>query len=76
MLKRIQQIVHVVQRVVQKGLMAMFLFVLYFIGFGLTSLFLRIFKPGVLSKKFVPDNVCWQEATGYEVDQDDNVRQS
>ena len=76
MLKRIQKIIQNIIRVVQKVLAVIFLIILYVIGFGLTSLFLRIFKRDFLSKKCETNNACWCDALGYEVDKDDNLRQA
>lgn len=76
MLNQLQGVVHVIRMVVQRSLTTLLLILLYIIGFGLTSLFLRIFKPGFLSKKFKADHVSWCEASGYEIDHDDNLRQA
>jgi hypothetical protein len=76
MLKHIQKITQHVIRVVQRVLIAVFLVILYVIGFGLTSLFFRIFKRDFLSKKCEITNACWRDALGYEVNEEDNLRQS
>ncbi len=76
MIKRIQFIVEVIRKAVQRSLTTVFLVLLYIVGFGLTALTLRVIKPGFLSKKFTVDNASWREASGYDVDGDGNLRQS
>ncbi|MEI8011968.1 MAG: hypothetical protein WCI27_05740 [Candidatus Omnitrophota bacterium] len=76
MMKHIREILQLVRLAVQKTLMMAFLVVLYLVGFGLTTLFVRLFKPGFLLRGFKMDEACWREASGYNVDQDDSLRQS
>lgn len=76
MLKRLQKIAQIVARAVQKVLVPVFLVVVYVIGFGLTSVFLRIFRRDLLAKTCSADNACWGDAVGYGVDREDSLRQS
>ena len=65
-----------IRMAVQKTLMAVFLVILYGVGFGLTALFLRLFKPHLVRRKFRVDHACWCEASGYEAEADDLLRQA
>ncbi len=76
MLKRVQKIIQALMEVLQRILITMVLAILYVIGFGLTSLFLRIFKRSFFSEKCEVKNTCWRDASGYEAGRDDHLRQA
>lgn len=62
--------------IVQKILITILLFLVYLIGFGITSLFAILFNRklfGVLSQR---KNSFWKKAEGYENDMDASTRPS
>jgi hypothetical protein len=63
-------------RFVQKILITILLSLLYFIGFGLTYLFLLIFKPSLLISRFKIKDSYWQMAKDYETNLEDSMHQS
>lgn len=75
-LARIQRIIQPLVRGVQRALLVVLLTILYFLGFGITLLFLVIFNRQALFRKNNPDATSWNKAEGYDADIDNSVRQS
>jgi hypothetical protein len=72
-LRRTQRpIVRVVQRVLLHGS----LFLLYFIGFSLSRLFMTVFARRTLYRRPPAGSSGWREAEGYELDELRLTRQS
>jgi len=63
-------------RTVQRILMVVLLTIVYFIGFGITLFFLRIFKHGILKRCSKNSESFWIEAVGYNPDITDSLHQS
>lgn len=76
MLKFIQETIKTIIRLVQKILMAVFLFILYILGFGITFIFLFIFKRDILFKNHKKESTSWIKAAGYEPDAEGSLRQA
>jgi cytochrome c biogenesis protein CcdA len=73
---RIQGIIQPLVRGVQRVLLVVFLTILYFLGFGITLLFLMLFNRRALIRKYNLDATFWNKAEGYDADIDNSVRQS
>jgi hypothetical protein len=56
--------------------MVVLLTIVYFIGFGITLFFLRIFKHGILKRCSKNSESFWIEAVGYNPDITDSLHQS
>jgi len=76
MLTRIKKIIQLVVRLVQKILVTTFLFILYFLGFGLTLIALFIFKRDFLIKNYKQNESFWKEAADYESEANGSLRQA
>ena len=76
MLKFIKKTIKTIIRVAQNILMTVFLSILYILGFGVTFIFLFIFKRGILFKKHKKESTFWIKAAGYEPDADGSLRQA
>ncbi len=76
MLKRFLGMMHGIRMAVQKTLMAVSLMILYVIGFGLTSLFVRVLRRDLLPGKARVDRACWREASGHDADADEMLHQA
>ena len=76
MLQKAKKILFNIIKVVQKILITIFLTVLYIVGFGMTLVFIMIFKRSYLRAKRRDDETFWISASGYEPDMDDCMRQS
>jgi cytochrome c biogenesis protein CcdA len=50
--------------------------IVYFLGLGITVIFLMFFNRKILTGNSKNDNTLWVEATGYEADIEDTLRQS
>lgn len=61
---------------VQRAVMLFSLFLLYFIGFGLTALLVFAFKLAVRRRKKSEAGSFWLEASGYQPDMEDALKQS
>ncbi len=73
MLKKIaQRLIKAIQRI----LMFVSLTLIYFVGFGITLFFMRIFASTALRGYSDDDNTFWIEAKDYEADIEDSMRQS
>lgn len=70
--KRVQAFV----RTVQKVLVTALLFIIYVLGFGITSIFARIFNKKLFGRKDNGRSSLWIKATGYGRDDHDVMRQS
>jgi len=75
-LQRIKNLTRAIIRITQKILVKIFLFILYCAGFGLTALFLMIFKRDVLIRKPKAQDTFWITAEGYAEDPEDSLKQS
>jgi hypothetical protein len=63
-------------RAVQKVLVTVLLFIVYVLGFGITSIFARIFNKDLFGRRDNGRNSFWGKATGYGRDGHDVTRQS
>jgi len=61
--------------ILQKIIITLFLIIIYFAGFGLTLVFVLLFKHDVLAGES-GNNTAWIDAEGYEPDIIDAARQS
>jgi hypothetical protein len=62
--------------IVQKILIMLILIVIYFVGFGITLIFIFLFNRKLLTGGYRIDNTFWIEAQGYEADINNCRRQS
>jgi len=63
-------------RIIQKLLIIFLLTIIYFLGFGITLIFMVIFNRKVLACHSGSDDTFWIDAEGYGADMEDSVRQS
>jgi len=63
-------------KIIQKIIITISLFVIYFIGLGITKIFIMIFNRKQLREGFEEKDSFWQEARGYEADINKSFRQS
>lgn len=75
-MKRLKNLARKIIVAVQKILIAVFLFLIYFLGFGLTFLFTVIFNRRLLGIEPGQPDTCWVKAEGYQADIQDGLRQS
>jgi len=68
--------VKVFVRAVQKVLVTVLLFIVYLLGFGITSIFAHIFNRKLFGRKDDGRSSFWVKATGYGRDDHDVMRQS
>lgn len=61
---------------IQKMLLFISLTLIYFIGFGITLFFMKIFSRRDLAGYSKDNDTFWIEAKGYEADIEDSMRQS
>ncbi len=76
MFKHIKKITKIIISKVQKVILAISLFILYMVGFGATLFFLIIFNRKALVKEYESGNSYWHKACGYELDNDESLRQA
>ncbi len=76
MLRRVQGVARIVFGAVQKVLGTALLVVLYVFIFGMTALFMRLFKRAWLPKACRRENACWHESSDHEVEGEGVLRQS
>ena len=62
--------------IVQEILITIFLVLIYFIGFGLTLVFVLLFNKRIIFAKREKLDTFWLEADGYEPDLLDSMKQS
>jgi cytochrome c biogenesis protein CcdA len=73
MLKRlVQKLI----RIVQKILITVSLTVVYFLGLGITLIFIVFFNRRILTGNNKDDSSFWVPASGYQPDIEDSFRQS
>ncbi len=75
-LRRVRDAARLVAAMLQKLLVSVLLLIVYILGFGLTSVLLRLFRPRVLSRHGTAGETSWHEAEGYEAGTDDHLRQA
>lgn len=63
-------------RRIQKLLITLLLFIVYFLCLGITLILMAIFNRKALTGYSKGDNTFWIEAQGYEADIEDSMRQS
>jgi len=63
-------------RAVQKILLAVFLVIIYFFGFGLTLALAVLFNPKIIFAGRKNKESSWVRAEGYQPDLEDCLRQS
>jgi|AntAceMinimDraft_17_1070374.scaffolds.fasta_scaffold01196_1 hypothetical protein len=61
---------------VQKILITIFLFLLYFIFFGITLIFILIFKKNMLKQNYESEYTFWNKAKDYNADIKESIHQS
>jgi hypothetical protein len=61
---------------VQRCVIAVALFLLYIVGFGITALFLRTFRKGMPGVRQRRPGTCWRAAEGYAESLQDSLRGS
>lgn len=61
--------------IVQKIIITLSLIIIYFVGFGITLIFILVFRRKMLTGEF-GKNTIWIEAEGYESDINGAIRQS
>jgi len=71
---RIQEILQPVIRIIQKILLAIFLTILYFFGFGLTLFFMVFFKRNILWGKPDSSGTFWNKTEDYDANLDNSAR--
>ena len=62
--------------IIQKVLIIIFLVLIYFVGFGLTLVFVLLFNKRIIFAKRGELDTFWLEANGYESDILDSMKQS
>lgn len=72
----IKKIIRNFVRIIQKVLIVLLLTLIYFLGFGITVIFMMVFKHKILTGSRKDDITFWVEANGYEADMEDSLRQS
>jgi cytochrome c biogenesis protein CcdA len=75
-LKTFKIITQYIVRVIQKILINILLSILYIFGFGITLLLLLIFNRKFLKRKTFNDISWWENASGYDMDVENIIRQS
>jgi cytochrome c biogenesis protein CcdA len=63
-------------RIIQKILITVSLTVVYFIGLGVTLIFVALFNRKILTNCSKEDYTFWVTASGYQPDIEDSLRQS
>ena len=63
-------------RVIQKIVVAFSLPVVYFLGLGITLIFIALFNRKIITSPSKVDNTFWVMAEGYQPDIEDSFRQS
>jgi hypothetical protein len=76
MFKKIQKFLRPVILAVKKGLMVSLLVLTYIFVFGPTAAFLKLFRRDLLPKACEGRQTHWIEASGYELDEGDVLRQA
>jgi hypothetical protein len=72
----IKRIIQNFIRIIQKILVTLSLPIVYFLGFGITLIFMMVFNRKVLTSNSKDDNTFWVKATEYEANIEDSMRQS
>lgn len=73
MLKRL---LHNFIRIIQKILITISLTLVYFLGLGITLIFIAIFNRKIITSPSKDDYTSWVGAEGYQPDIEDSFRQS
>ena len=63
-------------RIIQKILITFSLTVVYFLGLGITLIFIALFNRKIIASPSKDDYTFWVEAEGYQPDIEDSFRQS
>lgn len=63
-------------RIIQKILITLSLTVVYFLGLGITLIFIALFNRKIITSPSKDDNTFWVGAEGYQPDIEDSFRQS
>jgi len=63
-------------RIIQKILITFSLTVVYFLGLGITLIFIALFNRKIITSPSKDDYTFWVEAEGYQPDIEDSFRQS
>jgi len=63
-------------RIIQKILITFSLTVVYFLGLGITLIFIALFNRKIITSPDKDDYTFWVEAEGYQPDIEDSFRQS
>ncbi|MFH1397725.1 MAG: hypothetical protein ABIH27_04160 [Candidatus Omnitrophota bacterium] len=63
-------------RIIQKILITVSLTVVYFLGMGITLIFIALFNRKIITKPSKDDHTFWVGAEGYQPDIEDSFRQS
>ncbi len=71
-----KKIIQRVQKAILDTILKMLLFFVYYIGFGLTLLFVKIFKPALLKIKYAQADSFWLKAEDYVQSLEASARQS
>jgi len=74
--KMIRKMIQKYIRIIQKIFITVALFVFYILGFGVTLIFVTIFRRGLLGAGKREKNTFWKDAEGYENDINDCMRES
>jgi len=72
----IKKIIQGFIRTVQKILIFVSLTLIYFLGFGITLIFMMVFNRKVLTGNSKDDNTFWVKATAHEANIKDSMHQS
>ncbi len=80
MFKKIKYIYKIVTQIiiifVQKILITIFLFLLYFLFFGITLIFILIFKKNMLKQNYESEYTFWNKAKDYNANIKNSIHQS
>ena len=76
MLDRLKKFAGHFIRIAQKLILSVSLTLIYFLGFGLTYLFMRIFNPGVLKGPRVDSDTFWVPSEDCAADLKESLSQS
>lgn len=76
MFRLINKFLHKFSEFIQQVIIVISLVLVYSLGFGVTLIFVAIFKPKILRRDFKRKKSSWTNAEGYEPTLDDCLRQS
>lgn len=72
----IKKIIRIFIKIIQGVLLVVSLTIVYFLGFGITLIFMLIFNRRALKGSGKNDFSFWIQAMGYEADYENSLRQS